>query len=196
MDPMFPTATLLARIKREAKAHARAGTMTHSDALEAGARAAGYGSWHALNAACTAPRTDALPIDPALPDDFDDTPNEDRPKAQLDAWWDRPYAVTNSEGSYDVLCLNGGAWDRSSWLGRASTIEEAAELAKRKQAEWVADRARPLLWVGLPPAGIAVVLMPQRPDEKRRILSRHATIEDAQAALADRLLIAPGPTAE
>ncbi len=31
-----------------------------------------------------------LPIDPDLPEGFDNTRNEDRTKEELDAWWDRP----------------------------------------------------------------------------------------------------------
>ncbi len=51
-----------------------------------------------------------IPLDPVLPKNFDCTPNEKRSKAQLDAWWDHPYGVTQPDGKIVVYCLNGGAW--------------------------------------------------------------------------------------
>ncbi|EPF3440900.1 DNA-binding protein, partial [Escherichia coli] len=35
-----------------------------------------------------------IPLNPVLPKNFDDTPNEKRSKSQLDAWWDHPYGIT------------------------------------------------------------------------------------------------------
>lgn len=86
-----------------------------------------------------------LLVDPALPPGFDDTPNEKRSTAELDQWWDVPYAQTTPSGALAVRCLHGGAWDRSSALGTATTVEEAAELANTKLAEWVALRSRAVL---------------------------------------------------
>jgi hypothetical protein len=31
---------------------------------------------------------------------------------------------------YDVRCLDGGAWDRSTWWGSAGTLDEAIQIAK------------------------------------------------------------------
>ena len=69
-----------------------------------------------------------IPNNPTLPKNFDITPNEKRSKAQLDAWWDHPYCVTHNE-KFHVYCLNGGAWDRPTWLAQADTYDEACELA-------------------------------------------------------------------
>lgn len=57
-----------------------------------------------------------LPLDPKLPANFDDTPNSERSKEQLDEWWDHPYGITKPDGSFTDRCLNGGARDRSSVL--------------------------------------------------------------------------------
>lgn len=46
-----------------------------------------------------------IPLDPVLPKNFDCTPNEKRSKAQLDAWWDHPYGVTEHDGKIVVYCL-------------------------------------------------------------------------------------------
>ncbi|HWH84022.1 MAG TPA: hypothetical protein VNU71_17470, partial [Burkholderiaceae bacterium] len=37
----------------------------------------------------------AVPIDPKLPRNFDNTPNEDRP-ASHQRWWNRPFIVTET----------------------------------------------------------------------------------------------------
>ncbi|MCZ8963440.1 DNA-binding protein (plasmid) [Escherichia albertii] len=75
-----------------------------------------------------------IPLDPVLPENFDDIPNDERDKAQLDAWWDHPYGITQPDGKIIVRCLNGGAWDRSSVLGVADNYDEACELAEKEQA--------------------------------------------------------------
>lgn len=46
--PQAPTATLVARIEREAKQLANSGGISHSEALERLAVEAGYQDWHAL----------------------------------------------------------------------------------------------------------------------------------------------------
>jgi hypothetical protein len=104
-------------------------------------------------------------INPALPKNFDSTPNEDRPPSQ-NKWWFVKYIVTEEIAErdeyqatrkdkaaeagqimwaqhrkmwldswpngtrYDVRCLNGGAWDRSTWLGSYATLQEAIWKAK------------------------------------------------------------------
>jgi hypothetical protein len=92
-----------------------------------------------------------VPINPRLPARFDETPNESRPRSHM-RWWNRPYIVTTSweqmcwptateedrtrwfrrwpSGTrYDVRCLDGGAWDRSTCWGMYATLEEALEVA-------------------------------------------------------------------
>lgn len=84
---------------------------------------------------------DGVPVDPVLPADFDDTRNEDRPESHQ-IWWELPFIVTQKgEGDawlkawpsgvrYDTRCLDGGAWDRSTFWGAFATVAEAVECAK------------------------------------------------------------------
>lgn len=109
-----------------------------------------------------------FPIDPVLPDNFDCTPNENRSKEELNAWWDRPFAITNENGTYSVRCLHGGAWDRSSWLSDAATIEEAKEVGTRMLTEWQSIRARPMF--AAYEGAIRIIRMPQRPDMEEELL--------------------------
>lgn len=92
-----------------------------------------------------------IPVNPKLPKNFDCTPNEDRPMSHR-RWWNRPYIQTytleNFPGietedfksrwleswptgtRYDLRCLDGGAWDRSTWYGFFKTLDEAMEAGK------------------------------------------------------------------
>jgi hypothetical protein len=118
-----------------------------------------------------------IPLDPKLPKAFDATPNDARSKTQLDAWWDRPYGITLSDGRIEVRCLNGGAWDRSTHLGVADDYDAACTLAEAKQAEWLSFRERPC--VSFDADQVMVIRQPQRPDEA---LQQLATFPTAQAA--------------
>lgn len=118
-----------------------------------------------------------IPLDPKLPKAFDATPIDDRSKAQLDQWWDRPFAITRPDGRLDVRCLNGGAWDRSTSLGIADNYEAACALAEVKQAQWLRQRERPT--VILADGQVLVVRQPQRPDEARQNLAAFPTAEAA-----------------
>lgn len=112
---------------------------------------------------------DGVAVNPKLPDDFDYTPNEDRPASHRKFWF-VPYIVTESverldafyanrtdewadEGRrqwaekdrsrwlevwpggtrYDVRCLDGGAWDRSTACGWFANLEEAVACAKARR---------------------------------------------------------------
>lgn len=72
-----------------------------------------------------------IPINPNLRPDFDHTPNEERDYLEVEHWWGKPYVETvlNShwpEGRrWDVRCLDGGAWDRSTNHGAFATLAEA-----------------------------------------------------------------------
>lgn len=105
-------------------------------------------------------------LNPALPEAFDDTPNEERPEDHQ-KFWDVPFITTMSAADweehfaglgderaaaalatwnerdrakwfdawptgtrYDVRCLDGGAWDRSTNWGSFVTPEEAIACAK------------------------------------------------------------------
>ncbi len=85
---------------------------------------------------------DGIPIDPVLPPNFDDTPNERRPKSHQ-KWWRQPYVVTSlgtserrgstpDAGGVSVRCLDGGGWDRSTWWADFDTIAEAVAYAKAR----------------------------------------------------------------
>ncbi|EJQ0681146.1 hypothetical protein ACPTFP_28960 [Pseudomonas aeruginosa] len=124
-----------------------------------------------------------IPLDPKLPKLFDSTPNEQRSKAQLDAWWDHPFGVTMADGRIDVRCLNGGAWDRSTHLGVADDYDAACALAEAKQAAWLRFRERP---VGSPQDGKFLLLkMPQRPDEDMVTVGTFDTAEAANEYLRE-----------
>lgn len=150
--PRIPRASqsLVARIKQTAKRRHRADGVPHHETLESEARAAGFASWHELltatGSAAPVPENQ-LPVDPALPDDFDCTPNEERTREQLREWWDRPYAIRRDDGRLEVRCLDGGAWDRSTWYGTAETLEEAQKLAARKLLRWQYFREQPRLYL-------------------------------------------------
>ena len=119
-----------------------------------------------------------FPIDPVLPQGFDNTPNDARSKAELDAWWDRPFAVTNKDGSFSVRCLHGGAWDRSSWLGEAATIDAARALGESKLAEWQHTRAEPR--ITFVDGTLRIIRMPQRPDQDEVLLGTASSQEEAK----------------
>lgn len=81
-----------------------------------------------------------IPVNPKLPPRFEDTPNEIRPDRQL-ALWGLPFIETSTRGAgrgkkgYDVRCLDGGAWDRSTWLGRSGNKQIAVIIAITKMAQ-------------------------------------------------------------
>ena len=125
--------------------------------------------------------TDGILVNPELPENFDFTPNEERDRAELYEWCDKPYIIveefdqesweehyyrlkSNDCGDpwsdekigtkedyfkeleqrrkswfktwytgfrYDVRCLDGGAWDRSTCHGMFATFEEALSVAKQ-----------------------------------------------------------------
>ena len=189
------TKTLVARLKRDAKARAKQDSISHSAALEQLAREAGFANWHAIisglasaSAASLAPYTTDprlpalptfLPIDPKLPRGFDATANDFRSARQLDEWWDRPYAIRQADGSLRVRCLDGGAHDRSTCYGVAKSEDEALELARSKLASWRLRRERPMVYVDDAP-GVHLVQMPQRPDWEMLFLLRSVSQEEVR----------------
>jgi hypothetical protein len=175
------TATLIARIKRAAKARAKQGDAAHSDALEEGARQAGYASWHELQRAATgrlAEGADELRVDPALPPNFDNTPNEQRSDKELRTWWDRPFALTLPDGNFEVRCLDGGAWDRSTWYGVAPDLASAKALAREKLARWRQFRGRPTTQLD-ESGSVKVVRPPQHPHESFTVIKECGSMQEA-----------------
>lgn len=119
-----------------------------------------------------------LPLDPELPPMFFNTPNENRTHEELETWWDRPFASTLEDGTFDVYCLHGGAWDRPSWLGNASTLDAAAELAEIELSRWKEMRSRPTTKT-LEDDSILVVRAAQRPDQQDLVLGKCLTLVQA-----------------
>lgn len=74
-----------------------------------------------------------IPIDPELPEDFDDTPNDERPELHQ-AWWFVPYLITGPRG-YTLRCLDGGAWDRSTSHGQFPDLPAALRAARKLDQE-------------------------------------------------------------
>lgn len=122
-----------------------------------------------------------MPLDPALPAGFYQTPNQERSEHDLAQWWENPYACTKPDGTLEVLCLDGGAWDRPTFYGQAANMQEADLLAQRKLASW--------RWVMQQPVRqiientIAMVLIPRLPHQEPVVLVKFA-LEDRAGAQA------------
>lgn len=78
-------------------------------------------------------------VNPCLPRQFEAYPLENRGKSELDDWYDRAFIRTNTivdaeHGrvylSFDVRCLDGGAWDRSTWKFSTENLNEAIRFAQ------------------------------------------------------------------
>ena len=78
--------------------------------------------------------TGKIPVDPQLPENWDNWDIEDRPNYH-GLLWGLPYIVTQANEHwpngirFDVRCLDGGAWDRSTNRGQFATLEEAIQRA-------------------------------------------------------------------
>ena len=84
-------------------------------------------------------------VNPELPAQFDAYPNERRPYAEVEDWQNRAYiraeTMIDSENNrvylrFDIRCLDGGAWDRSTWKGTSESLEEAIRIAKNINEEY------------------------------------------------------------
>jgi len=90
---------------------------------------------------------DGVPLDPVLPARFDDTPTDLRSIRHW-VWWGVPYIKIHKdtqpdfvkfwkgETRYDVRCLDGGSWDRSTVWGQFGELAQAVALAKKKTPPW------------------------------------------------------------
>ncbi len=97
-------------------------------------------------------RLKKIQTNPALPAYFDSTPHHERTNHDLIKWWGRPFIRTVSADQlfpeqrhaqfkaeflshypdgvrYDVRCLDGGAWDRSTAIAACKTPAEAMAVA-------------------------------------------------------------------
>lgn len=180
------TATAVEKMRGWAKQHARDTSVSYNQALEQAARDAGFPSWHEVHAAVQAadasPALVDLPVDPALPPNFDSTANERRSKAELDAWWLRPFAQTRPDGGLDVRCLDGGAWDRATYYGTAKDLNEAQEIARTKLEAWQAVRDRPAAMLG--DSVWLLILEPNRPGMPRPVMFAAGSQDDLMQVLA------------
>lgn len=106
-----------------------------------------------------------VPVNPTLREAFDCTPNEERDPLEIEDWWDRPYVVSYEKDSpefrkrwpegvrYDVRCLDGGAWDRSTNRGAFPSLDAAVDhalaLAAQEPEIWnVSDLSGNILYEG------------------------------------------------
>lgn len=177
------TQTLVATMKRAAKRITRTSQLTYSQALEQEARSAGFASWHAVNQAASAgpgAKQTPLPVDPELPERFYDTPNDERSETELEQWWQQPFACTHPDGTLDVRCLDGGAWDRPTFYGQAANMAEACALADRKLTLWRWMERQPV--AAIREKTIAMVLMPQRPHREHVVLAEFPIADQAGIA--------------
>jgi hypothetical protein len=55
---------------------------------------------------------------------------DDELEAKIQAQKLRWFAECPSGVSYDVRCLDGGAWDRSTWWGSSGSLDDAVKLAE------------------------------------------------------------------
>ena len=85
-----------------------------------------------------------IPFNPKLPSNFDDCDNRFRPSSHQ-RWWNRPFIRTETGAGkqwleawpsgirYDVRCLDGGAWDRSTGWGLFATFEQAIRFLQSRE---------------------------------------------------------------
>ncbi|EKD97244.1 MAG: hypothetical protein ACD_23C00998G0005 [uncultured bacterium] len=179
----LPTNSLLTRAKREAKQNTTP-DKPYNQALDEQAQLAGYPDWRTLamaNGLRNAHEGDDIPLDPVLPPNFDNTPNEDRSEKELDKWWDKPFILSRGDGSFEARALNGGAWDRSTCLGDAATVDEARTLARNRQKEWIEMRSEPVAY--LRPDGLVdLIVMDSRPNTSHTVLASALRPEEVKAA--------------
>ena len=188
------TQSLLARIKREAKLQQRVNGTPHHVTLESQARRAGFASWHELSLLASAPRLD-LPVDPTLPRNFDCTANKDRSLKQLREWWDRPFALTcviEERQAFEVRCLDGGAWDRSTNYGWRRTLPEARELAEAHLRYWQHARCLPFMYFDEARQAFAMQ-MRKRPDKAEIIVFGPASPSEVAAWIKRWAAANPAP---
>lgn len=73
---------------------------------------------------------EGIAYEPKLPNNFWNTPNDDRDYEELENWWDVAFIVNNGNGYFIVYRLDGGAWDRPTRKGTFNKFEDALELAQ------------------------------------------------------------------
>jgi hypothetical protein len=123
-----------------------------------------------------------LPIDPSLPADFFDCHHDKRSEEQLDAWWDKPFAVTEA-GRLVVYCLDGQVQSMPTCYGSATSAAGAKELASANLTEWLAKRRKPVV-TRFPEDGMyGVMRMAERPWSDSEVLEEFPDEESAKQYL-------------
>lgn len=177
-------------MRRAAKLQARTEQVPYSVALDSVARQEGYAGWQdvrrqaARGRASQSVASGDLPVDPVRPPHFDDTPNEERSATELNKWWLRPFAVTQPDGRLDVRCLDGGAWDRSTYYGTGADLEEARAIAQKGLARWQAVRDTPVVYISGTGDSL-LTLEPNRPGMPRPVLRTARTQTEVAQFIAD-----------
>ncbi|MCD9046892.1 hypothetical protein [Luteimonas sp. MHLX1A] len=150
------------------------------------------GDWHALLTLAAQIEVALLParalpsrldVDPALPSDFDGRAHTERDAAELEAWWDVPYALTQPDGSFRVRCLDGGTPSGSSDYGTAPTVDDALSLARDALSRVQQGRTQPRM---VEQDGMAsIVLDSQHPQIGLRTLVEAMPAEAARCFLRE-----------
>lgn len=65
-------------------------------------------------------------VNPTLRDGFDNTDNEQRDSLEWDDWYCLTYVVGEGD-NWQIRCLDGGAWDRSTLRGFSGTMNGAID---------------------------------------------------------------------
>ncbi|ASI21406.1 hypothetical protein E4188_23095 (plasmid) [Aeromonas media] len=73
---------------------------------------------------------DGIPVNPANPP-ASDIKHDERETEEMILWWRQPYLEWDSGGRWEVRCLDGGAWDRPTFIGSHEELASAIELAKK-----------------------------------------------------------------
>lgn len=188
------TDTLLNRIKKDAKSKTSP-ELTYMQALDELSVQAGYADWRSItqaNGERKGSEGHEVPLDPVLPPNFDNRANETRSKTELDRFWRRPFILSRDDGKFEVRCLDGGCWDRSTWYGLADSLEDARTIAKAKLAKWIVIMDRPVAMMrgdGL----IDLVQMNHRPDGSPTVYAAGLSQADAQQKLEEYSTQHPEP---
>ena len=78
---------------------------------------------------------DGIAVNPLLPDDFYDTPNDERDTNELAHWWGRPFITTESfmEDSYEAYCERMTEFDAEYKL---ESLEEFTTRRENEEKSW------------------------------------------------------------
>lgn len=96
---------------------------------------------------------------------------------------DQPFAISRNDGTFDIRCLDGGAWDQSTCYGTAKDLAAAVARAESKLTAWQKIRAEPVLV--LQESVCQVMRTSPRPGQDPIILKECKTMQEAQSFIAE-----------